>query len=137
MAQYTQEDVDKMRNSLKEKYNYDEMSDEHKRKFDDTFDKEIDEYRKQGIIEYKKDDETDATENDDDDSGDMDNSIGRKRGEIVESSEDMSEEDAVKRKENEQIDAQIAYNQERIDAERRKKEEDAEKKDSDYGGHCR
>lgn len=134
MAQYTQEDVDKMRDSLKEKYNYDNMSDEQKKKFDDTFDAEIDKYREQGIVENKND----ADEDGDDDSGDMENGMERERGrESGGKEESKDDEDPVKKKENEQMDAQITDNQDRINAERQKKEEEAEKKDRDYGDRSR
>lgn len=137
MAQYTQEDVDKMRDSLKEKYNYDNMSDEQKKKFDDTFDAEIDKYREQGIVENKND----ADEDGDDDSGDMENGMERERGRESggkeETEESKDDEDPVKKKENEQMDAQITDNQDRINAERQKKEEEAEKKDRDYGDRSR
>lgn len=142
MAPLTQDDVDRMRDTLREKYNYDDMTDDHKMRFDSAFESRINEYREEGLIEDNNDDGTDPEDNGDngeEDDGVMGNEMGRGRDQDKNkgSSENEYDDDPVSKSEYEQMDAQIPNDQERIDAERQRREEEAEKSERDHGDRSR
>ena len=104
MAQYTQEDVDKIRDSLRKKHDYENMPDDKKKEFDRKFDEEIENYRKQGIVEPKKNDTSDG------DDDDVEANVDKGRERTMENRKDAdkpkndtkeSREEALKKKEYE------------------------------------
>jgi len=144
MAKYTEEDLNKIRDNLKSKYNYDQRSDEEKKQIDDMIDSKFDEARKNGLVEGSGDNDNDNTDNTDDDDVENDNDKDRERTpegggskkEEEEKTED-TEEDAVKKKEMEKLDSEIGENQRKIDAEKQRKADEAEKKEKDRGDYDR
>ncbi len=64
----TQEEYDEFRSKMEEKYNYDEMSDEEKKRFDSTIDQVA-------VVGDKTDktDESDATDDEEVEKGEFDN----------------------------------------------------------------
>ncbi len=135
MAQYTQEDVDKIRDSLRKKHDYEHMSDDKKKQFDKTFDAEIEKYRKQGIVESKKSDSDDDAETDKIRENERMSAMTKDSKEKKERADHA--EEARKQKEYDKIDNKIAEDQEKLDAERKRKADEAEKKDKDHGDHIR
>lgn len=131
MAKLSDEQINQLRDEWKEKTGYDQMSDEDKAKFDKAFDEVVDKYQKKA----EGSDSTDGTEDDDDNKANQGNGKereivagGRTDGKEVKK-EENSDEDSVKKKEIEAANAEISENQRRMDAERQRKVDEAEKKD--------
>ncbi len=129
------EKIENMREELKQRYNYDKMSDEGKKLFDKTFDDRIKQYKQDN---GDGDDSDDSTDN----NVTADRGMNRERSKGGSSDGDKKEdrkqdEDAVKQKELEAARARMLENQCRLEAEKQRRAEEAEQADKREKGEGR